>query len=256
MEYNQRDILLKEEEAYKNNIYPTKMPKSSKEIKQQLNNSFRSAYSNISKNNFSTSNFFESNIKRIESNKKMNDNYNNNDINENNEKYLDIIPDINYNNEIINNNNDAIKIKSSNIELNYCAGIISKIKYSFCFHSKEKFFIYISKNIIILEDFSIEKKRKQKILTDSEFELQGIKLSANNKLLMCWTNLTMLKCNSYILFYQYENYYPKFTLLNKLSFDKGYIIDCEFSPDNNLIIIISKFNDLYFISLNFLQIII
>jgi hypothetical protein len=59
----------------------------------------------------------------------------------------------------------------------------------------------------------------------------------------------MLKCNSYILFYQYENYYPKFTLLNKLSFDKGYIIDCEFSPDNNLIIIISKFNDLYFISL-------
>ena len=66
---------------------------------------------------------------------------------------------------------------------------------------------------------------------------------------MCWTNLTMLKCNSYILFYQYENYYPKFTLLNKLSFDKGYIIDCQFSPDNNLIIIISKFNDLYFISL-------
>ena len=244
MKYNQRDILLKEEEAYKNEIYPTKMPKSSKEIKQQLNNSFRSAYSNISKNNFSTSNFFESNIKRIESNKKMNDNYNNN------EKYLDIIPDINYNNEIINNNNnEAIKIRSSNIELNYCVGIISKMKYCFCFHSKEKFFIYISKNIIILEDFSIEKKRKQKILTDSEFELQGIKLSANNKLLMCWTNLTMLKCNSYILFYQYENYYPKFTLLNKLSFDKGYIIDCEFSPDNNLIIIISKFNDLYFISL-------
>ena len=244
MKYNQRDILLKEEEAYKNEIYPTKMPKSSKEIKQQLNNSFRSAYSNISKNNFSTSNFFESNIKRIESNKKTNDNYNNN------EKYLDIIPDINYNNEIINNNNnEAIKIRSSNIELNYCVGIISKMKYCFCFHSKEKFFIYISKNIIILEDFSIEKKRKQKILTDSEFELQGIKLSANNKLLMCWTNLTMLKCNSYILFYQYENYYPKFTLLNKLSFDKGYIIDCEFSPDNNLIIIISKFNDLYFISL-------
>ena len=244
MKYNQRDILLKEEEAYKNEIYPTKMPKSSKEIKQQLNNSFRSAYSNISKNNFSTSNFFESNIKRIESNKKMNDNYNNN------EKYLDIIPDINYNNGIINNNNnEAIKIRSSNIELNYCVGIISKMKYCFCFHSKEKFFIYISKNIIILEDFSIEKKRKQKILTDSEFELQGIKLSANNKLLMCWTNLTMLKCNSYILFYQYENYYPKFTLLNKLSFDKGYIIDCEFSPDNNLIIIISKFNDLYFISL-------
>ena len=244
MKYNQRDILLKEEEAYKNEIYPTKMPKSSKEIKQQLNNSFRSAYSNISKNNFSTSNFFESNIKRIESNKKMNDNYNNN------EKYLDIIPDINYNNEIINNNNnEAIKIRSSNIELNYCVGIISKMKYCFCFHSKEKFFIYISKNIIILEDFSIEKKRKQKILTDSEFELQGIKLSANNKLLMCWTNLTVLKCNSYILFYQYENYYPKFTLLNKLSFDKGYIIDCEFSPDNNLIIIISKFNDLYFISL-------
>ena len=66
---------------------------------------------------------------------------------------------------------------------------------------------------------------------------------------MCWTNLTMLKCNPFILFYQYENYYPKFTLLNKLSFDKGNIIDCQFSPDNNLILIISKFNGLYFISL-------
>ena len=161
MKYNQRDVLLKEEEAYKNEIYPTKKPKSSKEIKQQLNNSFRSAYSNISKNNFSTSNFFESNIKRIESNKKANNNFNNYNLNENNEKYLDIIPDINYNNEIINNNNE-IKIKSSNIELNYCVGIISKIKYSFCFHSKEKFFIYISKNTIILEDFSVEKKENKK----------------------------------------------------------------------------------------------
>ena len=66
---------------------------------------------------------------------------------------------------------------------------------------------------------------------------------------MGWTNLTMFKCNPFILFYQYENYYPKFTLLNKLSFDKGNIIDCQFSPDNNLILIISKFNGLYFISL-------
>ena len=254
MKYNQRDYLLKEEEAYKNNIYPTKKPISSKEIKQQLNNSFRSAYSNISKNsknNFTTSDFFQGKNIITETNKKINDNDNNN-INENNEKYFDILPDINYNNEIIKenkNDNNIIKMSSSNIELNYCVGIISKIKYSFCFHSKEKFFIYISKNIIILEDFSIEKRRKQKILTDSKYELQGIKLSSNNKLLMCWTNLTMLKCNSFILFYQYENYYPKFTLLNKLSFDKGYIIDCQFSPDNNLIIILSKFNDLYFISL-------
>ena len=241
MKYNQRDALLKEEEAYKNNLFPTKQPISSKEIKRQLNNSFRSVYSNISKNNnFSSSNFFQDSNIIFQSNQKNNP-----------QKNLDILPDINYNiNEKNKYNNDIINPKTSNIDLIYCLGIISNnIKNCFCFNTNEKFFIYISKNLIIVEDFSIEKNRAQKLITDSEYELQGIKLSYNNKLLMCWTNLTLLKCNPYIIFYQYENYYPKFTLLNKLSFDKGYIIDCLFSPDNNLVLIISKFNGLYFISL-------
>ena len=248
MKYNKReDAILKEEEAYQNNLYPTKKPISSDEIKKQLNNSFRSAYSNISKNNITYSNFFQESNIGFQSNK---------NIFENNQKDIDIIPDINYTNQIIkeNNNNNIINSKSSNIELNYCLGVISNLKNCFCFHPTEKFFIYISKNIIILEDFSIEKNRTQKLITDSEYELQGIRLSYNSKLLMCWTNLTIMKCNPYILFYQYEDYYHKFTLLNKLSFDKGYIIDCQFSPDNNLVLIISKFNGLYFISLfNFVE---
>ena len=244
MKYNQRDYLLREEEAYKNNLYPTEKPKSSKEIKLQLNNSFRSAYSNISKNNITNSNFFQESNIGIQTSKKINNN-------NNNLKKLDILPDINYTNKIINqnDNNNIINEKSSNIELIYCLGIISNLKNCFCFHPIEKFFIYISKNLIIIEDFSIEKNRKQKIIKDSEYELQGIKLSFNNKMIMCWTNLTMLKSNPYLLFYQYENYYPKFTLLNKLTFDKGYIIDCLFTPDNNLVLIMSKFNNLYFISL-------
>ena len=244
MKYIQRETLLKEEEAYQNNLYPTKKPISSEEIKRQLNNSFRSVYSNISKNNFSSSNFFQDSNIIFQTNKKNNPT-----------KNLEILPDINYTNQIIkqnnnNDNNNIINPKTSNIDLNYCFGVISNnIKNCFCFNSSEKFFIYISKNIIVIEDFSIEKNRTQKLITDSEYELQGIKLSFNNKLLMGWTNLTMLKCNPFILFYQYENYYPKFTLLNKLSFDKGNIIDCQFSPDNNLILIISKFNGLYLISL-------
>ena len=248
MKYNQRDALLKEEEAYKNNLFPTKQPISSKEIKHQLNNSFRSVYSNISKNNnFSSSNFFQdSNINTIFQSTQKN----------NVKKNIDILPDINYTNEIIKqknineNNNNIINPKCSNIDLIYCFGVVSNnIKNCFCFHSIEKFFIYITKNVIIIEDFSIEKNRTQKLITDCEYELQGIKLSYNNKFLMCWTNLTLLNCNPFIIFYQYENYYPKFTLLNKLSFDKGYIIDCLFSPDNNLVLIISKFNGVYFISL-------
>ena len=227
MKYNQVDALLKEEEAYQNNLFPTKKPISSEEIKRQLNNSFRSVYSNISKN-ISSSNFFQA-------------------------KNFDILPEINYTNQIMqqNNNKDNMLNPRSSIDLNYCLGVIpNNIKHCICFHPNEKFFVYISKNLIIIEDFSIEKNRTQKLITDSEYELQGIKLSYNNKLLMCWTNLTLIKCNNpFILFYQYENYYPKFTLLNKLSFDKGYIIDCQFSPDNNLVLIISKFNGVYFISL-------
>ena len=227
MKYNQVDALLKEEEAYQNNLFPTKQPISSEEIKRQLNNSFRSVYSNISKN-ISSSNFFQA-------------------------KNFDILPEINYTNQIMqqNNNKDLMLNPRSSIDLNYCLGVIpNNIKHCICFHPNEKFFVYISKNLIIIEDFSIEKNRTQKLITDSEYELQGIKLSYNNKLLMCWTNLTLIKCNNpFILFYQYENYYPKFTLLNKLSFDKGYIIDCQFSPDNNLVLIISKFNGVYFISL-------
>jgi len=244
----QSDALLKEEEAYINNLYPTKQPMSSKEIKRQLNNSFRSVYSNISKN----TNFFQDSNIFLQTNKK-------NIFQQNN---LDILPDINYTNEIINNkqndnnvnennnNDNIINSKSSNIDLNYCFGVLSNnIKNIFCFHWSEKFFIYLSKNVIIVEDFSIEKNRTQKLITDSEYELEGIKLSYNNKLLLVWTNLTLLKCNPFIIFYQYENYYPKFTLLNKLSFDKGNIINCEFSPDNNLVLIISKYNQLNFISI-------
>ena len=59
MKYNQVDALLKEEEAYQNNLFPTKQPISSEEIKRQLNNSFRSVYSNLSKN-ISSSNFYKS----------------------------------------------------------------------------------------------------------------------------------------------------------------------------------------------------
>ena len=236
MQKNQIESLLKEEEAYQNNLFPTKKPISSDEIKRQLNNSFRSAYSNISKN-ITSSNFFQDSNAIFKSNTKNNP-----------QKNLDIIPDINY--SLMKQKENIINPKTSNIDLNYCLGVINNnISNCFCFHEIEKFFIYITKNLIIIEDFSIEKNRTQKLIKDSEFELQGIKLSFNNKLLMCWTNLTMLKCNPFILFYQYENYYPKFTLLNKLSFDKGYIIDCNFSPDNNLVLIISKFNGVYFISL-------
>ena len=236
MQKNQIESLLKEEEAYQNNLFPTKKPISSDEIKRQLNNSFRSVYSNISKN-ITSSNFFQDSNAIFKSNTKNNP-----------QKNLDIIPDINY--TLMKQKENIINPKTSNIDLNYCLGVINNnINNCFCFHEIEKFFIYITKNLIIIEDFSIEKNRTQKLIKDSEFELQGIKLSFNNKLLMCWTNLTMLKCNPFILFYQYENYYPKFTLLNKLSFDKGYIIDCNFSPDNNLVLIISKFNGVYFISL-------
>ena len=236
MQKNQIESLLKEEEAYQNNLFPTKKPISSDEIKRQLNNSFRSVYSNISKN-ITSSNFFQDSNAIFKSNTKNNP-----------QKNLEIIPDINY--SLMKQKENIINPKTSNIDLNYCLGVLNNnISNCFCFHEIEKFFIYITKNLIIIEDFSIEKNRTQKLIKDSEFELQGIKLSFNNKLLMCWTNLIMLKCNPFILFYQYENYYPKFTLLNKLSFDKGYIIDCNFSPDNNLVLIISKFNGVYFISL-------
>ena len=249
LKLNNKETLFQEEEAYKNKLFPTKKPISSSELKRQLNNSIRSIHSNIStknKNNINKSNFDSEPNYNI--NKTMN-----------NLQNLNILPELNYTNKtypknIINNqndinNNNVVNEKSSKIELNYCLGIIKNYQNCFCFHPVEKFFMYISKNIIIVEDFSIEKNRTQKLITDSEYELQGIKLSPNNKLLICWTNLTLLKCNPFILFYQFENYYPKFTLLNKLSFDRGNIIDCEFSSDNNIVLIISKYNNLYFISI-------
>ena len=156
MKYNQVDALLKEEEAYQNNLFPTKQPISSEEIKRQLNNSFRSVYSNISKN-ISSSNFFQV-------------------------KNFDILPEINYTNQIMqqNNNKDLMLNPRSSIDLNYCLGVIpNNNKHCICFHPSEKFFVYISKNLIIIEDFSIEKNRTQKLITDSEYELQGIKLSFN-----------------------------------------------------------------------------
>ena len=254
MKLNNKESLFQEEEAYKNKLFPTKKPISSLELKLQLNNSIRSIHSN-------TSNKSKININKSNYETEPNINHNtNNNYAINNLQNFNLLPELNYTNQTYsknlnkNENDNIINSKSSKIELNYCLGIIKNFKNCFCFHYTEKFFIYISKNIIIVEDFSIDKNRTQKLITDSEYELQGIKLSSNNKLLMCWTNLTLLKCNPYILFYQFENYYPKFTLLNKLSFDKGNIIDCQFSPDNSLVLIISKYNNLFFISLfNFID---
>ena len=250
MKLSRKDSLFQEEEAYKNKLFPTKKPISSSDIKRQLNNSIRSINSNNinKKNNMNKSNLdFEPNI-----NDNIINNYHTlNDLNNNN-----ILSELNYTNQTYIKNNDRNKVDNniinstnSKIELNYCLGVIKNLKNSFCFHPIQKFFIYISKNIIIIEDFSIENNREQKLITDSEYELEGIKLSSNSKLLMCWTNLTLLKCNPYILFYQFESYYPKFTLLNKLSFDRGNIIDCQFSPDNSLVLITSKYNNLFFLSL-------
>ena len=261
MKSKNKELLFQEEEAYKNKLFPTKKLISSLEFKRQLNNSLLSINSNFS------------NISKITNNKQVYEsepNYpKNNNLhldNNNNLKNSNLFPEFNYSNQNNsqnlmnynknknNENNKIINDKSSKIELTYCLGIIKNLKNCFCFHPVEKFFIYICKNLIIVEDFSIEKNREQKIITDSEYELQAIKLSSNTKLLMCWTNLTLLKCNPYILFYQFESYYPKFTLLNKLSFDRGNIIDCQFSPDNSLVLIISKYNNLFFISLfNFID---
>ena len=71
MQKNQIESLLKEEEAYQNNLFPTKKPISSDEIKRQLNNSFRSVYSNISKN-ITSSNFFQDSNAIFKSNTKNN----------------------------------------------------------------------------------------------------------------------------------------------------------------------------------------
>ena len=114
MKYNKReDAILKEEEAYQNNLYPTKKPISSDEIKKQLNNSFRSAYSNISKNNITYSNFFQESNIGFQSNK---------NIFENNQKDIDIIPDINYTNQIIKENKNTCStmknLKESNLVIN------------------------------------------------------------------------------------------------------------------------------------------
>ena len=256
MKIKNKDLLFQEEEAYKNKLFPTKKPISSLELKRQLNNSLLSIHSNIS-NKSKINNNNNQNLENEQNYQKNNNSYHT----INNLKNYNILPELNYTNQTYsqnlmnlnaNKNDDTNKIineKSSKIELTYCLGIIKNLKNCFCFHPVEKFFIYLCKNIIIVEDFSIEKNREQKLITDSEYELQGIKLSSNNKLLLCWTNLTLLKCNPFILFYQFESYYPKFTLLNKLSFDKGNIIDCQYSPDNSLVLIISKYNNLYFISL-------
>ena len=132
MQKNQIESLLKEEEAYQNNLFPTKKPISSDEIKRQLNNSFRSAYSNISKN-ITSSNFFQDSNAIFKSNTKNNP-----------QKNLDIIPDINY--SLMKQKENIINPKTSNIDLNYCLGVINNnISNCFCFHEIEKFFIYIKK---------------------------------------------------------------------------------------------------------------
>ena len=171
MKSNNKESFFQEEEAYTNKLFPTKKPISSFELKSQLNNTLKSIHSNIpNQSKYNNQNF------------KTEPNYNNNGGKANTLQNYNVLPELNYSNQTypknINNqnenNNNIMNVKSSKIELNYCLGIIKNLKNCFTFHPIEKFFIYISKNIIIIEDFSIEKNRTQKLITDSEYELQGV----------------------------------------------------------------------------------
>ena len=133
------------------------------------------------------------------------------------------------------------------MSLCYIFNSVKSNKNSFCYHKTEKWFAYITSNLIIIENFSIEKNRPQEILKDSEYELETIKISQNNKILYS-TSSSKIK-NPYILFYAYDtNYNTKITLINKCIFNKVEITDCEISPKNNLCIVLNKNNSCSFIS--------
>ena len=130
----------------------------------------------------------------------------------------------------------------------YIFNTLNGNKNSFCYHKIEKWFAYITSNLIIIENFSIEKNRPQQILNDSQFDLKTIKISQNNKILYS-TSTSKIK-NPYILFYSYNyNYNTKFTLINKCIFNNVQITDCEISPKNNLCIVLNKNNSCSFVSI-------
>ena len=130
----------------------------------------------------------------------------------------------------------------------YIFNTLNGNKNSFCYHKIEKWFAYITSNLIIIENFSIEKNRPQQILNDSKYDLKTIKISQNNKILYS-TSTSKIK-NPYILFYGYNyNYNTKFTLINKCIFNNVQITDCEISPKNNLCIVLNKNNSCSFVSI-------
>ncbi len=165
-----------------------------------------------------------------------------NDITSSNNIYSNFQDKSKYYQDKINNiiqEYDTEDNNKTNLKLLYILPGLNENNFSFCYHKTEKWFAYINKNLIIIENFSIECNRPQKILNESLYDLSSIKISNNNKILYA-------SCNNvypFILFFVYSPQYENsFNLINKVKFKHKEIIDMEISPKNNLAVVLTKIN--------------
>ena len=144
------------------------------------------------------------------------------------------------------NDNNFISNKPE-LRLLYTFSSVPNRNNSFVYHKIEKWFAYISHNLIVIENFQQEQNRSQRILSHSQDKLSALKISSNNKILYAYTKPSK---HTFILFYSYNPIKDSpFTLINKCNFNHNEITDCEMSHKNNMCIVLTKTNNITFVSL-------
>ena len=76
-------------------------------------------------------------------------------------------------------NNSNLMSNKPELRLLYTFSSIPNRNNSFVYHKTEKWFAYISNNLIVIENFQQEQNRSQRILSHSQDKLAALKISSN-----------------------------------------------------------------------------
>ena len=145
----------------------------------------------------------------------------------------------NYQNpQYVNEEENQDQSNSFVVNLKYSLGVNTDSVMGLCYHKQHRWVAYVNKNLVVLEEFENEQK-SQICLTNSEDYLESVKISPNGKILMAFNKTS--KTGPKVFFWEITSTtLCKFKLINKSIIKHNTIIEVEFSPQNNMCVVLSK----------------
>jgi len=138
----------------------------------------------------------------------------------------------------VNDEENQDQSNSFEVKLKYSLGVNTNSNAGICYHKQHRWVAYVNKNLVILEEFENEQK-SQICLSNSEDYLESLKISENGKILMAFNKSS--KTGPKVFFWEITSTFSPYKLINKTCIKHQRIIEVEFSPQNNMCVVLSNY---------------